>query len=295
MNDNILSKTVEQKTIQIFDTHAHLDLEAFDGQVDETVARIELGQFPNEIMLREDVLREIRGRRLAMAGVLLPGIDIESSRRCIEIARRSTLLHASVAIHPNSVEHLTEANWKIIEQLSELNDVVAIGETGLDRYWDRTPFDIQLDYFRRHLHLARRRNKPILIHCRDAWGDMLPILRAETDGVRVVIHAFSGTPRQAEECVELGFSISFAGSLTYTNKKFAELWEAAKIVPYDRLLIETDSPFMTPHPYRGKLKRNEPALALLVACRLAHLRDETLEHIALSTTYNARRMFQIDP
>ncbi|MDR1963929.1 MAG: TatD family hydrolase [Planctomycetaceae bacterium] len=271
--------------ISIFDTHAHLDLEPFSDDFDAVIRRLESGVFPGGL-----VPDELEGKTIEMAGVLLPGIDGKSSFRCAELAKRFPVFHAAAAIHPNYVANATEDDWKIVTKLAYDENVAAIGETGLDRYWDHTPIEQQIDALQQHIDLAVQTGKPIQIHCRDAWNEMLPILRrsVQEKGLRGIIHAFSGEPEQAVECIELGFYLSFAGSVTYRNAKFSPLWEAAKVVPSDRLLIETDSPYMTPHPFRGQLKRNEPTLAAMVAFRLAELRGETLEQIAETTTKNAK-------
>lgn len=269
--------------IPIFDTHAHLDLEPFSNDAD-ALRRVESGGFPDGF-----TPKEFENVEVELVGVLLPGIDAASSRRCVALAATSTKFHAAVAIQPNSVIRADKGDWDVIAELAGRDDVVAVGETGLDRYWDDTPFDLQVEFFRRHLELARKVDKPILIHCRDAWDDLLPILR-ESPPKSGVIHAFSGSSRQAEEAVRLGLAISFAGSLTYRNAKFSGLWEAARLVPADRLLVETDAPYMTPHPFRGKLPHNEPIYAAMVAQRLAELRQESLEDIAETTTGNARRI-----
>ncbi|MDR0335669.1 MAG: TatD family hydrolase [Planctomycetaceae bacterium] len=271
--------------IPIFDTHAHLDLEPFSEDFDAVIHRLESGTLPV-------VSDELPSQPIQMTGVLLPGIDAQSSYRCVELAQRLPIFHAAAAIHPNSVVNATDHDWKIITELAFRDDVVAIGETGLDRYWDDTPIEQQINALLKHINLAVRTAKPIQIHCRDAWDDLLPILRhaVKEQGLTGIIHAFSGEPEQAAECIELGFYLSFAGSVTYRNAKFASLWESAKIVPINRLLVETDSPYMPPHPLRGKLKRNEPILAVMVAQRLAELRGVTLAQIAEATTQNA---FQI--
>jgi TatD DNase family protein len=203
----------------------------------------------------------------------------------------SELFHAAVAVHPNNTAGTTEADWQAISDLARQEDVVAIGETGLDRYWDDAPIEVQIDWFHRHIELSQETGKPILIHCRDAWDDLLPSL-PQAGKLSGVIHAFSGNAEQMQACVELGFFISFAGSVTYRNAKFASLWDAAEKTPLDRLLIETDAPFMIPHPLRGKLPRNEPTLAALTALRLAELRNVPAETIAKATTENAFRLFK---
>ncbi|MDR2114752.1 MAG: TatD family hydrolase [Planctomycetaceae bacterium] len=271
--------------IPIFDTHAHLDLEPFSNDFDTVIQRLESGTLPV-------VLDELLEQPIEMTGVLLPGIDAQSSFRCAELAKRLPFFRAAAAIHPNYVVNATENDWKTVTELAHNDLVVAIGETGLDRHWDYTPIEQQIAALRQHIDLAVQTAKPIQIHCRDAWNDMLPILRRAVQEKKLtgIIHAFSGEPEQAMECIDLGFYLSFAGSVTYRNAKFSPLWESAKIVPADRLLIETDSPYMPPHPFRGKLKRNEPTLAVLVAHRLAELRGVTLKEIAETTTQNAKQL-----
>lgn len=278
--------------LQLVDTHAHLDL--FTAAEHESLVRRAVeGVFPNGVSANT-----FSTSHPVLDFAVVPGIDAASSRRVVALAARYPLLRPTVAIQPNCCAEATETDWAEIERLAEHPGVVGIGETGLDRYWDTVPFDLQREFFARHIALARRRHLPILIHCREAEDDLLPILRAEADPARAessrlfgLIHAFSGGPDFALECIRLGFYISFAGSVTYRNKKFAPLWEAARAVPEDRLLLETDAPYMVPTPYRGKLERNEPLMVAYVANRLAELRNVSLEHIARTTTTNARRLF----
>ena len=271
--------------VSIFDTHAHLDLPSFEADRAAFVRRLETGLFPGGL-----VPEELDGVSIAIAGVVIPGIDVASCQKVHELAALSPLLHVAVAIHPNHTADVAEENWHSIAELARQDNVIAIGETGLDRFWNDAPMNIQIDMFHRHIELSQETGKPILIHCRDAWDDMLPILR-QAGTLHGVIHAFSGHTEQMFACVELGLFISFAGSVTYRNAKFASLWEAARHTPAERLLIETDSPFMIPHPLRGKLPRNEPALATLTALRLADIRDVPLQVVAETTTRNALRLF----
>jgi len=273
--------------LPIFDTHAHLDLPQFDSDRAAVIQRLESGTFPGGIAPKglEDLPVEV-------VGVIIPGIDAASCRKALEMSAISDLLHVAVAIHPNHTAETTDENWRNIVELARRDDVVAIGETGLDRYWDDTPIDVQIDFFHRHIELSLETGKPILIHCRDAWEDMLPILK-RTKGLSGVMHAFSGNTEQMLACVELGLFVSYSGSVTYRNAKFSPLWDAAQKTPSDRLLIETDAPFMTPHPLRGKLPRNEPTLAALVALRLAELRDEPIQTIAETTARNALDLLRI--
>ncbi len=279
--------------MKIVDTHAHLDLEPFHNDFEPLRQRLETGRFPDGFQPKS-----LENLPLALQAVVLPGIDADSSCRCVELSRRSPIFFAAIGIQPNSLAELQDGDWERILAIADAPKVVGIGETGLDRYWDTSSIDTQIDYFHRHIALAKKIGKPILIHCRDAWEDMLPILRRECStangGLTGLIHAFSGEPEQALECVELGLSISFAGALTYTNRKFEPLWRAAQALPEDRILVETDSPYMVPHPFRGKLERNEPTLAASVAVRLAELRGVSVERIAEATTKNACRLFRFD-
>ena len=163
----------------------------------------------------------------------------------------------------------------------------------MDRVRTDSPFHLQVDYFERHLALARQRNLPIVVHCRDAEADVLRCLASSggTGLVRGVMHSFSGQAATAAQCVELGLHISFAGQLTFKNRKFDALREVARLVPLDRLLVETDSPYLAPEPYRGQ--RNEPAYVRLTAERLAELRGLTPVELATVTTANARELLRL--
>jgi len=272
--------------IPIFDTHAHLDFPQFEPDRFALLRRLETGTFPGGF-----IPEEWNDQPIEIVGIIIPGIDVVSCQRALEMATLSDLLHVAVGIHPNHSAEISNDDWHIITELARQDNVVAIGETGLDRYWDDSPMEVQIDMFHRHIELSQETGKPILIHCRDAWEDLMPILQ-QAGKLRGVIHAFSGTAEQMSACVELGFYISFAGSVTYRNAKFSPLWEAARQTPADRLLIETDAPFMIPHPYRGKLPRNEPTLAALTALRLAELRNISLQTITETTAQNAVRCFQ---
>ncbi|HLA85303.1 MAG TPA: TatD family hydrolase [Thermoguttaceae bacterium] len=258
--------------MSLIDTHAHLDDPRFEADRDEVIARA------------------------AAAGVeriVCVGISSDTSERAVRLAERYDPVVAAVGIQPNSCGEASPGDWDRVVCLVEHPRVVAVGETGLDRYWDTTPFDIQEDYFDRHLQLARRRDLPVLIHCRDCEDDVLRMLRRFADGgpMRGLIHAFSGSAAMADECLAMGLFLSFAGSVSYQNKKFVPLREIAARVPVDRLLLETDSPYLVPHPLRGKLERNEPAQVALTAAALAELRDCPVDELSRQTTANARQLF----
>ncbi len=184
----------------------------------------------------------------------------------------------------------SQGDWERIVALAGEPGVVAIGETGLDRHWDFTPFDVQQDYFDRHLRLAAERGLPFVVHMRDCDEDILAMLReAHARGPLVgVMHSFTGSRAMAEECLAMGMHVSFAGMVTY--KKSDELRAIAAIVPDDRILIETDAPYLSPEPVR-KIKRNEPAHVRHTAACLAEVRGVSLETFAAQTTANARRLF----
>ena len=254
------------------DTHAHLDQSDFDPDREQTL---------------------LRSRQAGVEAVVCVGTTADSSEAAVRLAEADEAVYAAVGIQPNCVAEASPRDWERIVGLVDHPRVVAIGETGLDRYWDFTPIEQQEDSFVRHLDLAARRELPVLIHCRECETDVLAMLRqaAGEKPLRGILHAFSGTPAFAESCLELGLHLSFAGMVSYTNKKFRPLREIAKTVPEDRLLLETDSPYLVPHPLRGKQKRNEPAWIVHTAQALAELRDCPVEALAASTTANARRLF----
>ena len=277
--------------IELFDTHAHLCREFFDTE-NETRLKTEIfEQFPNPVQIGADFPQS---QQFRMAGILNVSVSLTSSYEVIQLAQKYKQLYPAVGIHPNCVNDLTDHAWQQIVKLSKVQEVVAIGETGLDRYRDTVPFEIQRTFFERHLALAQERQLPVIIHSRDCDDDMLVILGdiAKVSPVFGIIHSFSSMPSVAEMYLDMGLYISFTGAVTYTNKKFRELREAAKIVPDDRLLIETDSPFLTPHPYRGKLDDNVPLMTAYVAKTLAEIRGTSIEHIAAVTTANAERIFR---
>ena len=257
------------------DTHAHLDTEEF----------------------RDDLPAVIAGaRESSVIAVICPGITADSSQAAVRLAAENREIFAAVGIQPNYSGEAAGGDWDRIVALTEKPRVVAVGETGLDRHWDFTPLDVQKDYFGRHLRLSQDRGLPIIIHCREAEDELLPMLRLAVDRAPIsgVLHAFSGAPSFAAACLKLGLYVSLAGPVTYSNKKFETLRAAARSIPDDRLLIETDSPYLVPHPLRGKRKRNEPANLIHTARRLAELRNCPLEELAALTTANARRLFGLE-
>jgi len=235
-------------------------------------------------------------QRAAAAGlerVVCLGIDRESSLESVRIAQTYPLVVAAVGIQPNSAAAAKAGDWEKIVRLAETEPrVVAIGETGLDRYWDKTPFPLQEDYFARHIELARRVGKPFVIHCREAEADVVKVLRMEFEKhgpVRAVMHSFSGDLATAKACLEMGLYISFAGMVTYPTAQ--TLRDIAKEVPLDRLLVETDCPYLAPQPVRGK--RNEPGYVTHTAALLAEVKSVPLATIEECTTRNAKALFGV--
>ena len=186
--------------LPIFDTHAHLDFPQFGTDHAALVRRLEFGTFPGG--LAPEGWEE---QPIEIVGVLIPGIDPVSCRKVLETAALSDRFHAAVAIHPNHTVGMSEEDWQVVAEFARRDDVVAIGETGLDRYWDDAPIELQIEMFHRHIELSLETDKPILIHCREAWNELLPILQ-QTRGLRGVIHAFSGHEEQMQMCVERGFT-----------------------------------------------------------------------------------------
>ncbi len=200
------------------------------------------------------------------------------------------MLGATVGLQPNNLAQLPATDWDLVAQLVEMPGVVAVGETGLDRHWDDTPFAQQEDYFARHLALARKHQLPVVIHCREAEADVVRMLREDYEKhgpVHGVMHSFTGDAETAKACLAMGLYISFAGMVTY--KTAQNLRDIAKTIPAERLLVETDSPYLAPVPMRGK--RNEPAFVAHTAACLAAERGEDVGVLAANCTRNARTLF----
>lgn len=254
----------------LIDTHAHLDEQAFDVDRDEVISR---------------------AREAGVERILTIGISAATSRAAVALAETYEDVFAVVGIQPNYVAEVQADDWDTIEELASHPRVVGIGETGLDRYWDYAPLELQREYFERHLELSRRIGKPFVVHCREAEADVVEQLRTAFDGgpLHGVMHSFCGDAETAAACVEMGLHISFAGMLTY--KKNVELRAVAATVPRERLLVETDAPYLAPIPLRGK--RNEPANVVYTARCLADQIGLAFDELARQTTENATRLFSL--
>jgi TatD DNase family protein len=256
--------------VELIDTHAHLDQEEFDADRAEMIAR---------------------ARASGVSAIIAIGTTAESSAAAVKLADEYEGVFAAVGIQPNYCAQAAEGDWERIAALAEQPGVVAIGETGLDKYWDYTPFAVQQDYFDRHLGLAARLDLPFVVHMRDCGDEILAALKAahfRHGSLKGVMHSFTGDAALAAACLELGLYISFAGMVTF--KKSVALREIAAAIPHDRILIESDSPYLSPEPHRGK--RNEPAHVVHTAACLAAARGEAPDAFAAMTTANARKLFR---
>ena len=252
----------------LIDSHAHIYYRDYTGDFDEMLKRAE---------------------DAGVGAVLVVGTDIESSRESVELAEKYQQLYAAVGIHPHDAGRITDKCYEIIRTLAQASPkVVAIGEIGLDFYRDRSPRDLQERAFKNFLKMAAELDKPVIIHDRDAHERIMAILREESVR-RGVLHCFSGDAAMAAEVIRMGFYISIPGTITYPSND--QLRDVVRSVSIDRILLETDCPYLTPVPYRGK--RNEPAFTGIVAEKLAEVKELTLEDVARITTKNARDLFGI--
>lgn len=253
----------------LFDTHAHLDFEDFDVDRDDMIQRTRLA---------------------GVKYIVNAGYDLKSSACSVQLAQKYDLIYAAIGIHPHEAAGAGPDYLNKLEELAAHPKVVAIGEMGLDYYRDRSPRPVQQEVFLEQIALAKRLKKPIIIHDREAHGDMMDILRRERPwSSGGVLHCYSGSWEMARECLALGFYISIAGPVTFP--KAPKLKDVAARVPADRLLVETDAPFLAPVPHRGR--RNEPAYVVHTAKEIAGIRGMKLEDLSKMCTENGRRLFQI--
>ncbi|MEU8411317.1 TatD family hydrolase [Amycolatopsis japonica] len=230
-----------------------------------------------------------RAERAGVSRVITVADDLAAARWAAQASTWDPRVWAAVAIHPTRTKEFGEAEKSEVESLAKESRVVAVGETGLDYYWDYSPHDAQQDAFRWHIDLAKRIGKPLMIHDRDAHDDVLRILEEEGAPEQVVFHCFSGDEHIARRCVDAGYVLSFAGTVSFRNAR--GLHEAARIVPADQYLVETDAPFLTPHPFRGR--PNEPYCAAYTVRHLAALRGEAVHEVAESVRKTAERVFRL--
>ena len=252
----------------IFDSHAHYDDEAFNED-------------------REEIIQGLKDKRVI--GVLNCGASIEGARMSVELSNKYDFIYSAVGIHP---EHADMVNEQVIEELRVLAQnakVRAIGEIGLDYYYEENPSrEVQKEAFKLQMNLAKELKMPVVIHDRDAHKDTLDILK-EFPEVIGVVHCFSGSVEFARECLKLGYYIGFTGVITFKNAK--QIVEVAKVVPMDRLLVETDCPYMAPTPYRGK--RNQSDYIKYIIERISEIKDKTIEEIEDITVSNIKQLLKI--
>jgi TatD DNase family protein len=261
--------------MNLFDTHCHIDFGKYDS---DRAAMLD------------------RARAAGVNRMLIPAVDGESMERARLLAQAHQDVYMAVGVHPNSAADWSRDEIQKLRALADDSKVVAVGEIGLDYYWDKTPKDVQRRAFEDQLALAMELDLPVIIHNRDASEDVLPILESWVktlpDSLRNrpgVLHSFSAPDEYAERALNAGFYLGFTGPITYKNAD--SLRHIAAQVPLDKILIETDAPFLTPHPHRGE--RNEPAYVALVADRLAALRNMDTEAFAEQTTRNGQTLFGV--
>jgi TatD DNase family protein len=270
---------------QLFDTHAHLDSEELFGDLPDILSR---------------------AAEAGVKQILAVGISAASSQAVVKLAQNSSQefaqrattsgqsrVYAAVGIQPNYVHEAQPGDWAKIVELSDEKDVIAIGETGLDNYWDWAPPELQRDYFDKHIRLSQQTGLPFIVHLRESEEDILRMLtEARRRGpLAGIMHSYTGSLAFVQQFLELGLHISFAGMVTF--KKSDELREVAKAVPLDRLLVETDAPYLSPHPLRGK-NPNEPARVAHTAACLANLHAMSEKEFGELTTANAKRLFELE-
>ena len=259
---------------EIFDAHCHLDAMAH-----------RMGRAPDERFVAEVMAQ---ARAVGVTRVITVGDTVAASRWCVRAANAHPDVYAAVAVHPNEVNGLGEDDYAELTELARDPGVVAVGETGLDYYWDTVPPEVQHEHFRRHIALADAVGKPVMIHDREAHADVLRIVAEQgAPSAGVIFHAFSGDAAMARACRDAGYVLSFAGVVTFTNAPV--LRQALRQTAGDGILVETDSPFLTPHPYRGR--PNSPYLVPLIVQSVADVTQLTPDSVITGVQATGRRLF----
>ncbi|MBI4824257.1 MAG: YchF/TatD family DNA exonuclease [Nitrospirae bacterium] len=256
-----------KSTLNLIDTHCHLEMPEFDHDRDSVIER---------------------AKQAGISAIITIGSDTHSNEEAIRLSEKYDIIYCSIGIHPHETKLFTEDIYKKLKEWATHKKVVAVGETGLDYHYMNSPKEVQKEVFRCHIELAREKTLPLVVHSREAKIDTLSILK-ESGITKGVVHCFSGDMEMAEAVMEMGFYISIAGPVTFKNAK--RLHEIVKAVPDEYLLIETDAPYLTPEPLRGK--RNEPSYIVHVAEEIARLKEVSPEDVARITTLNAKRLFGI--
>lgn len=254
----------------IFDTHAHLDSEQFEEDFD-------------------DIMQNIINKKISL--IVNPGCDLPTSKKSVELSEKYDFIYSAVGFHPHEAKYMDEEAINEIERLAVSNKkIVSIGEIGLDYYYDFSPRDVQEDVFVRQMELANKLDLPFIIHSRDASNDTYEMVKKYKNNVDCVLHCYSQSKEMAKLYLDLGCYLSFAGPVTF--KKSTNLQEVAKYTPLDRIFIETDSPYLSPEPKRGK--KNEPSNVIYTGKKIAELKEISEEQLFKSTYNNAVRFFKLD-
>lgn len=253
----------------LIDSHAHLDDKRFDKD-------------------RDKIIKDLKNHGVQI--VINPGADVASSVKAVSMAKEYENIYAAVGVHPHDAKTMDNTTIQLLNSLANNEKVIAIGEIGLDYHYDNSPRDVQKEWFVEQIRLAKKLKLPIIIHEREASQDMYNILKQETDeNLTGVLHCYSGSLEMAREYLKMGYYISFAGPITFNNARISK--EVAKSIPLDRILIETDSPYLSPEPRRGR--RNEPLNVRYVAAMIAELRGISFDEVARVTSANTKKLFQI--
>jgi TatD DNase family protein len=256
-----------ENTCKLIDTHAHLDFENYRECLDEIIGN---------------------AKDAGVEKIIIPGVTLRDVPEIIKIIDKYDDIYGAVSVHPSEAKDWQDGDYNRLKNYAQHEKIVAIGETGLDYYWDKSFIDKQQHVFREHIRLAGELNLPLIVHNREAHADTLEIVQ-EFPGVKGVMHCFSGSAEFALECVKIGYYIALGGPVTFKNAKKPK--EVAEKVPLEWLLVETDAPFLAPHPFRGK--QNEPGLVKLVAETIAEIKDISFEEVARATSRNAEKLFKI--
>ena len=251
----------------LVDTHVHLNSKKFKDDLPQVISR---------------------AREAGVELMIVVGYDHETNIKAIELAEKYPFIYASVGFHPTDARHVKDSDYLILIEQLKHKKVVGVGECGLDFYWDKEHINKQIEVFKKQIELSIEYDKPLIIHMRDASEATFNVLSDFKD-LKGIMHCYSGSPEMAKEFLKLGLHISLGGPVTFKNGRVPK--EVAKIVPIDKLLIETDAPYLSPHPFRGKT--NEPARVKLVAEEIARLRDLPYKEVANKTAKNAYKLFNI--
>jgi TatD DNase family protein len=255
--------------MRLFDTHAHLTDESFDED-------------------REALLASLPSRDIALVTEI--ACDVREAEASLALTEKYPYIYAAIGMHPHIAHEVKTEHLDAIKELTKRKKVVAIGEIGLDYHYDFSPRDVQRKWFTEQLELAEELRLPVSLHIREAFGDCMDILRAHKNGLKGVMHCFSGSRETAFECIDLGLYIALGGAVTFKNAKRPP--NVAEHIPLERLVIETDCPYLTPEPFRGR--RNDPSMVRYTAEHIARVRGCDIEEIAEATYQNGLKAFEID-